>query len=190
MGAPPSPVSRSIRVAVVKTRARWALALAVATLAAPRFAVAEPTSTGWVLTNARGGKAISGAGYRLFNVYNKQHLVVRPGKAPSVDTSPTAPYDVEIVTARGGELRCGEPFSLRVAGYNLVLEPKSGAIVPTTDRKAEEWKLLGCARGVVALGQPLALVNVKRGDAWVGCKHHGAIAYCWDDKQLMGIATE
>ena len=164
--------------------------LAIAAVATPRFAVAEPTSTGWVLTNARGGKAISGGGYRLFNVYNKQHLVVRPGKTPSVDASPTAPYDVELVTARGGELLCGEPFALRVAGYNLVLDPKSGAVVPTADRKAEEWKLLGCGRGAVTLGPSLALVNVKRGDAWVGCKRHGATTYCWDEKQLMGIATE
>lgn len=175
---------------VLRARWRWALALGIGALAMPCAADAEPTSTGWVLASGHGGKAISGGGFRLFNVYNKQNLVVRPGKTPSLDTSAAAGYDVEIVTSRGGELRCGEAFSLRVGGLTWVLEPKSGAVVPTAERKAEEWKFLGCSRGVVVQGQPVALVNVKRGDAWVGCKRHGTATYCWDEKQLMGIATE
>ena len=159
-------------------------------LSASGEATAEPTSTGWVLGTARGGKVASGRGYRLLNVYNKLYVDVRPGKVPTVDTS-AAPVDtVDLVTSTGGELRCGDPFTLRVATHTLVFDTKSGRVVPTGG-SAEEWKFLGCKVGtVVPLGVPLALVNVKRGDAWVGCKHLGTATYCWDDKQLMGIATE
>lgn len=160
-------------------------------LSASGEAAAEPTSTGWVLGTARGGKVVSGRGYRLLNVYNKLFVDVRPGSAPTVDTSAPPVDTVEIVTSKGGDLRCGESFTLRVASYTLVFDTKSGRVVPTALAAAEEWKFLGCKAGTaVPLGVPLALVNLKRGDAWVGCKHLGTATYCWDDKQLMGIATE
>ena len=169
-----------------------AFALAVV-LVSPTDAGAEPTSRGWLLGASPGAKTASGRGYRLLNVYNKLYVDVRPGKPPMVDSS-AAPVDtVELVgsRSRGAEVRCGDPFTLRVGGHTLVLDAKLGKVVPTTSVTAEEWKFLGCKIGAeLPLGRPLALVNVKRADAWVGCKHLGAANYCWDDKQLMGIATE
>jgi len=34
------------------------------------------------------------------------------------------------------------------------------------------------------------LVNTRRRDAWVGCKRLSSPSYCWDDRQLMGNATD
>jgi len=181
-----------MRIAQIEALGRasaFAAALGV-TLMAPTDAAADPTTTGWLL-GAAPGKAEAGRGYRLFNVYNKLYLDVRAGKSPRVDTSALPVASVELIPRKAGELRCGDPFTLRVAGHTLVLDTKRGEVVPTPNGAAEEWKILGCKVGAsLPLGRPVALVNMKRNDAWVGCKHHGAPTYCWDDKQLMGIATE
>lgn len=154
-------------------------------------ASAHESTTGWVLGNARGGKVASGRGYQLLNVYNKLYVDVRGGKTPALDAIATAPENVEIRTKKGGELRCGDVFTLRVAEHTLAYDPKAGVVTPSTQGEADEWRFLGCKKGEpVPLGQPLALVNVRRADSWVGCKRLGAAAYCWDDKQLMGIATD
>ena len=127
----------------------------------------------------------------MLNVYTKLYVSVRSGKPPALDTTASSADQVELVTSKGGELHCGEVFTLRVASHTLVFDAKTGAVVPTSLATAEEWKFLGCKAGtLVPLGSPLALVNTKRGDAWVGCKRHGTVTYCWDEKQLMGIATE
>lgn len=172
----------------------WRLGLGIVAFSAvvtTHEAAADVRTTGWTLTRTDGGKVVSGRGYRLLNVYNKLYVEVRAGKPASLDAVALASDNVEILTTKGGDLRCGDLFTLRVASHTLTLDSKTSRIVPVAASEAEEWKFLGCKKGAnVALGQPLALVNVRRGDAWVGCRHLGTATYCWDDKQLMGIATE
>lgn len=172
--------------------ARWLPLAALITIAsvAPSAGAHEST-TGWVLGNPRGGKVVSGKGYNLLNVYNKTYLDVRGGTSPELDAAASAPENVEIATGKPGEVRCGDAFTLRARGRTLAYDPKTQRVVVAGEGEASEWRFLGCKKGEpVALGAPLALVNVRRQDSWVGCRRLGTPTYCWDDKQLMGIATD
>lgn len=134
----------------------------------------------------------SGSWYQLFNVYNRAFLDARFGPSPSLDVAKVAPSNVEIVVRGGGPVRCGEPFTLRVRGHALVYEPSTGRIGLEADGVSDEWRVSGCKAGdvVVVDGRPIALVNTRRRDAWVGCTRIAGPPYCWDDKQLMGRATD
>lgn len=65
----------------------------------------------------------------------------------------------------------------------LMLDPKTSEVLPTSAVEADEWTFEGCTKGSpIPLGHPVALVNLRRGAPWVGCKRHGGEAYCWDDE--------
>lgn len=158
--------------------------------AVPGSARAERGASGWVLSRPLATKVTAGHGYRLFDVYGKKFVHLRRGKDPKVEPA-AAGDDVELVPKKGGAPTCGDRVTVKVGGMALVLDPKTSEVLPTSAPEADEWAFEGCTKGSpIPLGRPIALVNLRRGDAWVGCKRHGGEAYCWDDKQLMGIATE
>lgn len=166
------------------------LALGTAAAIVPPTARAEIRSTGFVLEHPRGGKAVAGRGFNLFDAYNRRYVHVREAKPQAIEGSSARRDDVEIVTDKGGALVCGEPFTLRIAQSTLTLDPKGREVVLASLPRAPEWAFYGCKSGEpLPLGRPLALANVRRGDAWVGCKRHGEADFCWDDEQLMGIAV-
>lgn len=158
--------------------------------AIPGSARADRGASGWVLSRPGATKVTAGHGYRLFDVYGKKLVHLRRGKDPRVEPATTGD-DVELVSKKGGAPLCGDRVTVKVGGMALMLDPKTSEVLPTSAVDADEWAFEGCTKGSpIPLGRPIALVNLRRGDAWVGCKRHGAEAYCWDDKQLMGIATE
>jgi hypothetical protein len=157
----------------------------------PRDLSAAETTTGWVIGHGslrNGSPLSSGSGYQLFNVYNKTWLDIRHG----LDGAKTAQDNIEIV-GRGGILRCGEPFTLRVRGQTLVYDPTTTRVALHSNGEiSDEWRFTSCKSGdpVVLDGRPTAIVNMRRRDAWVGCKRVSGPPYCWDDRQLMGSATD
>lgn len=155
-----------------------------------RDASAAESTTGWVLSHASARSVESGSGYRLFNVFNKTWLDVRRGN--TIDVSKTPQDSVELV-GRSGVIRCGDTFTIRVRGQTLTYDPVSTRVVIQPGAEpSDEWRFGSCKQGAIVMldGKQAAIVNVRRRDAWVGCRRISGPPYCWDDRQLMGSATD
>lgn len=158
-------------------------------------ASAKPDSAGWVI--ARGGHAEivrAHEHYDLLGLQARAYLALRPGRTTNeLTTRDHATGAVEIVPQNGVELRCGDTFALRVDGSYVVNGDATPLSLVTTKKLAPDvyqWRVGNCKSTMpIATNAPIALVNVKVGDALVGCKRPWGPPFCWDEKQTMGTPT-
>jgi len=178
-----------------------AFALALCTASA---AVARSTTTGWIVTNDNPGvKTLRrGGDFNFLDLFTKRYLTNHGRLGADTGLDVKTPRNVTL-GSRGmaDPIRCGDLFSISVDGAFLVYDrreptaPHLGlhdkAWLDEQSVDPHQWKVASCKDGeLVVLGKPIALVNVRRVDALVGCRRIYGAPYCWDDQQVLGQAKD